>query len=121
MLRNWTLTLVLATVLVGVIKAHHTPPPVQYQGYAREVEINDWVLAGGDAFFHLPSEPTYAVEQTDDGYRVVVKYWNKYQRKVLVGSVVSLDKNNQFKPEGMRWEFTLLPDGLLAWEDVGWK
>ncbi len=85
---------------------------------AQSVEINDQVLAGGNAIAHLPAQPHYAVEQMDGKKVVVVKYWNEYQKKMVTGSIVPLDANNQFQPDGMRWKFTLTPDGYLTWEEV---
>jgi hypothetical protein len=58
------------------------------------------------------------VEQEEGKYIVVVKYWNEWQQRITTGSVVALDANNQFQPEGMRWKFTLTLDGYLTWEEV---
>jgi hypothetical protein len=94
------------------------PAKITVSYRAKSVEINDQVLAGGKAVVHLSSRPYYAVEQVDGEYIVVVKYWNEYQQKMLTGSIVTLDANNQSQPDGMRWRFTLTPDGYLMWEEV---
>ena len=85
---------------------------------AKGVTIDDRVLAGGETAWLLPPTSRYEVEEVDDKYIVVVKYWNKYQEKMVTGSIVTLDANNQFQPDGMRWKFTLTADGYLTWEEV---
>lgn len=84
----------------------------------KSVEINDAVLAGGKDTGLLPPPPRFEVEHINGRYVVVVKVWSEPLRRMVSGETVKLDNNNQFTPRGMRWQFTLTPDGYLTWKEV---
>lgn len=85
-------------------------------GPSRSVPLNDHVLAGGnEGYMTLTSR--FEVVKRDGKFAVVVMYWNDHHKKMMEGSQVQLDANNQFAPKGMRWIFTLTPSGHLTWQE----
>lgn len=84
-------------------------------GPTKNVPLNDYILSGGNNLNTFPPSSQLEVKQKNGKPYVVVMAWSEHHSQMIEGEIIKLDSRNQFAPQGMRWLFTLTPEGYLIW------